>query len=144
MDKRATIYEVSDQAGVSTATVSRVLNDSPNVSDKTKEKVLEVIDELNFSPQLTAQKLATRKPLLLAVVVPTFTTPYFNEVLKGIKDEIGNIDLDMIMYNTGSQNREERLERFFKRGMAMPLSFFLSISKRRFINSCRLRKRRLC
>jgi LacI family transcriptional regulator len=118
MDKRATIYEVADQAGVSTATVSRVLNDSPNVSDKTKKKVLEVIDELDFSPQLTAQKLATSKPLLLAVVVPSFTTPYYNEVLKGIKDEIGSIDLDMILYNTGSQNREERLERFFNRGMA--------------------------
>ncbi|HYW34400.1 MAG TPA: LacI family DNA-binding transcriptional regulator [Balneolaceae bacterium] len=117
-NKKATIYEVAKQADVSTATVSRVLNDSPNVADKTKEKILEVIDELGFSPQLTAQKLAAGKVQTLAVVVPSFTTPYFNEVLKGIKDKLTGTELEMILYNTGSQHKEERMERFFDRGMA--------------------------
>lgn len=118
MDKKATIYEVAQRVGVSTATVSRVLNDSPNVSDKTKAKVEKVIKELNFSPQVTARKLAQGKPQMLAVVVPSFTTPYYNEVLKGIKDEIKRIDLDIIMYNTGSKNPEEGIMSFFDRGMA--------------------------
>lgn len=117
-NKKATIYEVAKQVGVSTATVSRVLNDSPNVSDQTKKKILEVIEELNFRPQVTARKLAGGKPQMLAVVVPSFTTPYYNEVLKGIKDEIRNIDLDIMMYNTGSRNREKGMKRFFDRGMA--------------------------
>lgn len=118
MPEKATIYEVAKQVGVSTATVSRVLNDSPRVSEETKRRVLEVIEELNFTPQLTARKLATGEPQMMAVVVPSFTTPYYNEVLKGIKDEITQIDLDMMMYNTGSKNPEERMKLFFDRGMA--------------------------
>ena len=117
-NKKATIYEVAKRVGVSTATVSRVLNDSPHVSDDTKAKVEAMIKELNFSPQVTARKLAQGKPQMLAVVVPSFTTPYYNEVLKGIKDEMQDIDLDIMMYNTGSRSREEGLLRFFDRGMA--------------------------
>lgn len=117
-NKKATIYEVAKEVGVSTATVSRVLNDSPNVSDDTKKKILKVIKELNFRPQVTARKLAGGKPQMLAVVVPSFTTPFYNEVLKGIKDEIRDVDLDIMMYNTGSRNREKGMQRFFDRGMA--------------------------
>jgi LacI family transcriptional regulator len=116
--KKATIYEVAKRAGVSTATVSRVLNDSPLVSDTTRDKVYEVIDELGFSPQLTAQKLAGGSPQTLAVMVPSFTTPYFNEVLKGIKDQVQPTDLDLLLYNTGSAQKEKRMERFIERGMA--------------------------
>lgn len=118
MAEKPTIYEVAKQVGVSTATVSRVLNDSPRVSKDTKRRVLEVIEELNFTPQMAARKLATGEPQMLAVVVPSFTTPYYNEVLKGIKDEMANIDLDMIMYNTGSKNPEAKMKQFFDRGMA--------------------------
>lgn len=118
MDKKATIYEVARRVGVSTATVSRVLNNSPNVSDETKKKVQQVIEELNFSPQVTARKLALGQPQMLAVVVPSFTTPYYTEVLKGIKDEIKRVDLDIMMYNTGSKNPEQGLLSFFDRGMA--------------------------
>lgn len=118
MDKKATIYEVARRVGVSTATVSRVLNNSPNVSADTKAKVQKVIRELNFSPQVTARKLALGKPQMLGVIVPSFTTPYYNEVLKGIKDEIKRVDLDIMMYNTGSKNPEKGMVSFFDRGMA--------------------------
>lgn len=118
MAEKPTIYEVAKQVGVSTTTVSRVLNNSPRVSDDTKRKVIEAIEELNFAPRVTARKLATGEPQMLAVVVPSFTTPYYNEVLKGIKDEMANIDLDMMMYNTGSKNPEAKMKQFFDRGMA--------------------------
>lgn len=127
MDKKATIYEVARQVGVSTATVSRVLNESPRVSDKTKRKVLEVMKEIGYAPQFTARKLAKGTSQLLAVVVPSFTTPYYNEVLKGIKDEIAKTDLDMMLYNTGSKNPEAGLTDFFHRGIADAL-LLLSIS----------------
>ena len=118
MGERATIYEVAKQADVSTATVSRVLNNSPHVSEKTKQKILDVMEELNYAPQLTARNLAGGESTILAVVVPSFTTPYYNEILKGIKDEIANVDLDLMIYNTGSQFPEQGMENFFDRGMA--------------------------
>ncbi|WP_069131337.1 LacI family DNA-binding transcriptional regulator [Rhodohalobacter halophilus] len=117
-NKKVTIYQVANRAGVAISTVSRVLNDSPNVSEKTKEKVKKAIDELNFRPQVSARKLASRKPQMLAIAVPSFTTPYYNEVLKGVKDEIGPMDLDIVIYNTGSKNPKEGIENFFNRGTA--------------------------
>ncbi len=118
MSKKVTIYEVAKIAGVAISTVSRVLNDSPNVSDETKEKVQKAIDELNFRPQVSARKLASKEPQILAVAVPSFTTPFFNEVLKGVKDEIRKMDLDIILYNTGSKDPEEAVINFFDRGTA--------------------------
>ncbi|MTI88389.1 MAG: LacI family transcriptional regulator [Balneolaceae bacterium] len=118
MAKRVTIYEVANRAEVAISTVSRVLNASPNVSEKTKIKVQKAIKELNFRPQVNARKLASKEPQILAIAVPSFTTPYFNEVLKGVKDEIQKMDLDIIMYNTGSRNPEEAVQNFFDRGTA--------------------------
>ncbi len=59
--KKATIYDVAREAGVSLATVSRVINGSSVVREKTKEKVMKVIDELNFKPNQIARGLATNK-----------------------------------------------------------------------------------
>ncbi|GAB5409140.1 MAG: LacI family DNA-binding transcriptional regulator [Balneolaceae bacterium] len=118
MSKKVTIYEVAKDAGVAISTVSRVLNDSPNVSEETKKKVQKAIEELNFRPQVSARKLASKEPQLLAVAVPSFTTPFFNEVLKGVKDEIKKMDLDIILYNTGSKDPEEAVINFFDRGTA--------------------------
>lgn len=127
MAKKVTIYEVASKAEVAISTVSRVLNGSPNVSEKTKEKVDKAIKELNFRPQVSARKLASKEPQMLAIAVPSFTTPYFNEVLKGVKDEIQKMDLDILMYNTGSRNPEEAVQNFFDRGTADAV-ILLSIS----------------
>lgn len=118
MSKKVTIYEVAKLAGVAISTVSRVLNDSPNVSEETKKKVQAAIDELSFRPQVSARKLASKEPQMLAVAVPSFTTPFFNEVLKGVKDEIKKMDLDIILYNTGSKDPEQAVINFFDRGTA--------------------------
>lgn len=118
MNKKVTIYDVAKRADVAISTVSRVLNGSLNVSDKTKERVQEAIKALNFRPQVNARKLASKEAQMLAVAVPSFTTPFFNEVLKGVKDELKKTDLDIILYNTGSKDPEEAVTNFFDRGTA--------------------------
>lgn len=117
-NKKITIYQVANRAGVAISTVSRVINNSPNVSQKTKDKVNDAISTLNFRPQVSARKLASREPQMLAIAVPSFTTPYYTEVLKGVKDEIKEMDLDIVIYNTGSKNPTEGAENFFDRGTA--------------------------
>ena len=118
MNKKVTIYDVAKRANVAISTVSRVLNGSLNVSDKTKERVQEAIKALNFRPQVNARKLASKEAQMLAVAVPSFTTPFFNEVLKGVKDELKKTDLDIILYNTGSKDPQEAVANFFDRGSA--------------------------
>lgn len=124
MPKKTTIYDVAKEAGVAISTVSRVLNDSPYVSEGTKSKVKVAIEKLDFFPQVSARMLAKRQPQIVAVAVPTFTTPFFNEVLKGVKDEINKLDLDFIIYNTGSTDPEENFQRFVDRGIPDGLVVF--------------------
>ncbi|MFO8029386.1 MAG: LacI family DNA-binding transcriptional regulator [Cyclonatronaceae bacterium] len=117
MAKKQTIYDVARVANVAISTVSRVLNGSPYVSDDTKKRVQNAIDELDFRPQVNARKLARREAQIIAVALPTFTTPFFNEVLKGVKDRLKDTDLDFIIYNTGSAEPEETLKTFLDRGI---------------------------
>lgn len=124
MTKKQTIYDVARTANVAISTVSRVLNGSPYVSKETKKRVQKAIDELDFRPQVNARKLASREAQIIAVALPTFTTPFFNEVLKGIKDTLKDTELDFIIYNTGSENSEEAFKAFLDRGIPDALLIF--------------------
>lgn len=124
MAKKITIYDVARQANVAISTVSRVLNDSPYVSKQTKDRVKAAIKELHFRPQVNARNLASRKPQIIAVAAPTFTTPFFNEVLKGVKDKIKDSGLDFIIYNTGSEDPESGLKDFLDRGIPDAMIIF--------------------
>lgn len=124
MPKKITIYDVAKRAGVAISTVSRVLNQSPYVSDDTKARVEAAIRDLEFYPQANARKLAKREPQIISVAVPTFTTPFFNEVLKGVKDEIKSMDLDFIIFNTGSDSPEKHFEQFLEKGIPDALIIF--------------------
>lgn len=116
--KKTTIYVVAKEAGVAISTVSRVMNGSDNVSERTRKRVERVIKELNFRPQTSARRLASQQPQMIAVAVPSFTTPFYNEILKGIKNEMSNYELDIMLYNTGSKDPESAAENFFDRGTA--------------------------
>jgi len=84
----ATIYEVSELAGVSLATVSRVMNDSSKVSPKTREKVEAAMKELGYRPNLIAQSLASNRSNSVGVLVPMFFGPFYGEMLAGIEAEL--------------------------------------------------------
>jgi len=84
--KRAqtTLKEVAAAADVSEMTVSRVLRQTGSVSEKTRNKVLAVVDELGFVPNKIAGSLATSTSNLIAVIVPSLTNQVFTEVLAGV------------------------------------------------------------
>ena len=116
MSSKPTIYDVADAAGVAISTVSRVLNDSPEVSDSTRARVQEAIDALDFQPQRSARSLATKQTLSLAVAMPSFTSLFFVEILKGVKDVLREHDIDLLLCNLGSQAPTAMLRRFLSRG----------------------------
>ena len=81
----ATIYEVSELAGVSLATVSRVMNDSGRVSPKTRQKVLSAMKELDYQPNSIAQSLASRRSNCVGVLVSELHGPIFGALVSSIE-----------------------------------------------------------
>ena len=113
---KPTIYDVADRAGVAISTVSRVLNDSRDVSDQTRESVQAAIEELQFRPSRTAKSLAQQSTRTIAVAVPTFTTPFHNELLKGVRSQLSDIDIDLLLCDLKWAAPETTLMNFLARG----------------------------
>ncbi|MBP8000009.1 MAG: LacI family DNA-binding transcriptional regulator [Chloroflexi bacterium] len=107
----ATIRDVAKHAGVGVGTVSRVLNENPDVSDATRQKVLAAIAELNFSPSLVARRLSLRKTSTIGIIAPFFTRPAFVERLRGVEKVIAQSNYDLVLFNVETPERRDTLFR---------------------------------
>lgn len=95
-----TIYDVAREAGVSLATVSRVINGSSVVREKTKNKVLEVINRLDYKPNEIARGLATNKTTTIGVVFPQSMFAHVKNMISGVGDVAQTLDYSVNMYTT--------------------------------------------
>ena len=95
----STIYDIAAKAGVSIATVSRVFNQSTNVSQKTRNKVLKVAESVGYHPQAYAQGLASKKLNTIMAVVPVISNYFFMEILGGIQDKLTKLGYDLSIFN---------------------------------------------
>ena len=84
--KRVTIYSVAHEAGVSLATVSRVINDSNVVKEDTRKRVQEAIIKLGYKPNAVAQGLAMKRTTTIALIVPDSSFNYIGKVINGLLD----------------------------------------------------------
>lgn len=100
-----TIYDIARQAGVSIATVSRVFNESAKVSSKTRQRVLNIAEEVGYQPQGFAQGLARRQKNVIMAVVPLLSNYFFLQVLNGIQDTISETDFELHIYNVKSSEK---------------------------------------
>jgi DNA-binding LacI/PurR family transcriptional regulator len=109
--KIVSLSKVAEKAGVSTATVSRVINNSPSVNPETRLKVQQVIKELKYSPNRVAQRLRNRNVSsnLLGVLIPDIQNPFYVEVLRGIEDVAYENKYALIMCNFAQDQRKEML-----------------------------------
>src|SRR5687768_11399028 len=80
------IYEVAKRAGVSTATVSRVLSQPDIVALPTRRRVLAAVQSLGYTPNAAAKNLRTLRTAKLLVTVPDISNPFFAQILQGIED----------------------------------------------------------
>ncbi|MFZ0544684.1 MAG: LacI family DNA-binding transcriptional regulator [Candidatus Promineifilaceae bacterium] len=103
----ATIRDVARKAGVGVGTVSRVINGSPAVSKATRQKVLDAIETLDFSPNLVARRLSLGKTQTIGVIVPYFTNPSVVERLRGVVSVIAASDYDMVLFDVETVVRRE-------------------------------------
>ena len=83
----STIKDVAKYAGVSTATVSRVLNKKGPLSEKTIQKVNEAVEKLAYHPNVLARSLASGKNNTIGVLVPSYDHPFWSELLQKMEEE---------------------------------------------------------
>jgi len=106
-----TVYNVAEKAGVSIATVSRVINNSPKVHPKTREKVLKVIEELDYHPNFSAQGLALNITEIIALIFPDISGPFYSEVIRGVEKEASQHDYHLLIYSTHGKESNPRFLR---------------------------------
>jgi DNA-binding LacI/PurR family transcriptional regulator len=102
-----TVYDVASKAGVSIATVSRVMNSPDKVSVNTRQKVLNAIDELQYVPKAEALARARKMVGRIGVLTPFFTHSSFIQRMRGIAGALRNIPVELVIYPVDSIQRLE-------------------------------------
>jgi DNA-binding LacI/PurR family transcriptional regulator len=122
-DGRCTLEDVAARAGVPRATVSRVVNGSPQVSDGARRAVEAAIDELSYAPNRAARSLAGHRSETVALVVSEpsvrlFADPFFAGTTLGIAGTLGSTPYQLVLLMTQSDADRDRVERHLLRGGA--------------------------
>ena len=102
-----TISDIAKEAKVSSATVSRVLNDSGYVKEETKQRILDVIKEKNYVPSAIARSLSKSETNTIGIIVPDITNGYFGEIIKGVSEIAEKNNLNIILFNTDNYLEKE-------------------------------------
>lgn len=101
------IKEVGKLAGVSKATVSRVLSNSPLVTEDTRKKVLDVIESVNYIPNYLARSLKIKETKTIGVIVPDIGNSFYFEVLRGIEKVLDKEDFNIMLCNSDYDEKKE-------------------------------------
>lgn len=107
----ASLSDVAKKAGVSIATVSRVINNGTNVNEGTRARVLKTIKELRYQPNRVAKRLRSKSASsnLIGVLIPDIQNPFYVDVLRGIEDVTYENNYALIMCNFAQDEKKEKL-----------------------------------
>lgn len=126
-----TIKQIAEKAGVSTATVSYVINNSPGVSHEVRERILRIVRESRFHPNAVARSLRTRKSKAVGMIIPDITNPFFPGLVRGAEDVLRKTGHTLIVGNSDSDvSKEEEYYRTFSARQVEGLLITASISSR--------------
>ncbi len=116
------IRDIAKLANVSVATVSRVINGSPNVSEKTRKKVLKIIQEYDYHPSAFAQKLSKAKTQIIALLIPyergfILSDAFFPPLIKGITEILDKNEYNIMLSMLEAPYIPEKYIQLYKRGI---------------------------
>jgi DNA-binding LacI/PurR family transcriptional regulator len=115
---RPTLEEVAQRAGVSRATVSRVINGAETVAIPLRDKVRQAVAELGYAPNLAARSLVTQRTDSIALILPETPTRVFSDdqffpgVIRGVSQELEEADKQLVLMLVGSDAAQDRAERY--------------------------------
>lgn len=108
---KSTIYDVAKVAGVSIATVSKVINNTGQISEKTRQRVLEVMKSLNYLPSAIASALTGKGTYTIGLLIPDLANPFFAEIARSVEDRGQELGFSVIMCST--DNNPEKEAKYF-------------------------------
>ena len=116
------LEEIAKLSGVSRSTVSRVINDDPNVSDVTREKVMQVVRQANYTPNAAARGLAAGRTRVLGLVIPTgvaalFTDPYFPILIQGVSSACNAREFSVMLWLVEQEYERRMLRQIMHSGL---------------------------
>ncbi len=113
------IYDIARLAGVSIATVSRVVNDSPKVSEKTRENVLKVMAEHNYTPNVFARGLGLNSMKTVGIICPNVSDAYMAKAVSYLERNLRGYGYDCILYCSGYdvEDKQQALELIVRKGI---------------------------
>lgn len=106
-NKMINIYDIAKMSGVSIATVSRVMNNNPKVSDKTKAKVMDAIKKSGYTPNVFAQGLGLKSMRTIGILVPSIADLYMSRAVAHIEDNLHDAGYDCILHCSGYTAEEK-------------------------------------
>lgn len=106
---RSTIQDVAESAGVSIATVSRVLNNTGKVAEATRQRVLATVAALNYQPNAAARNLAARRTYTLGLTVHNISGEFFQHMLRGAEEAASQHGYTLLIYTTRDANKRTTL-----------------------------------
>ena len=104
----ATIVDVAKLAGVTPTTVSRVINNRGYISEKTKNKVHEAMEQLGYQPNEIARSLTKQKSNTIGIIVPHISHPYFAKLISNLENEAAKKDYKIILCNSKEKAEKEK------------------------------------
>jgi len=106
---KKTIYDVAEEANVSIATVSKVINNKGRISESTRKRVLEVMKKLDYHPSFVASALTGKRTETLGLLIPDISNPFFSEISRTIEDRAYEQGKSVIMCNTDNNYEKEAM-----------------------------------
>ncbi|WP_078408921.1 LacI family DNA-binding transcriptional regulator [Priestia abyssalis] len=104
---KPTIYDIAREAGVSATTVSKVINNKGRISEKTRKKILSIIEELHYQPNVLASAMKGKSTYTIALLIPDMANPVYSEYLKHIEEYGQEHGFSVVMCSTGGSPEKE-------------------------------------
>lgn len=116
-NKRATIYDIAKEAGLSAGTVSRIINDKPGIKSETRARVLALLEKYNYSPNEAARGLSRKESKLIGILVADIRNAHHADIAYVLERELTDQGYSPMIFNTGleSENKALSIQRLAQR-----------------------------
>jgi LacI family transcriptional regulator len=122
MAEKTTIQDIARLAHVSTTTVSRALNNKPDVDPGTRERIMRIVEERGFVPSITAAGLAMGRNRLISVLLPALTWPLISELMLSVAEIVDAAAYEIVLYSISTSNHERDCSKIIDRILATKLT----------------------